>query len=145
MVLTRSQTKLQLEKEMMLIENELQLEKVTQNQNLLEEKAFIDNMRQMLNEFETKREGDMTEKMQFVIQIFEYNNKMLPMLQKFDEPRSIKRFTKYIKCVYEKSVEFQREHTNGRYNELQYKLVCDFLQTIKNCQDLITNDLHFQI
>jgi len=144
MVLTRSQTKLQLEKEMMLIENELQLEKITQNQNLLEEKAFIDNMRQMLKEFETKREGDMTEKMQFVIQIFEYNNRMLQKLQKFDEPR-IKRFTKYIKCVYDKSVEFQREHTNGIYNELQYKLVCDFLQTIKNCQDLITNELHFQI
>ena len=145
MVLTRSQTKLQLEKEMMLIENELQLEKVTQNQNLLEEKAFIDNMRQMLKEFETKREGDMTEKMQFVIQIFEYNNRMLQKLHKFDEPRSIKRFTKYIKCVYDKSVEFQREHTNGIYNELQYKLVCDFLQTIKNCQELITNELHFQI
>jgi hypothetical protein len=131
MVLTRSQT-------------ELQLEKVTQNQNLLEEKAFIYNMRQMLNEFETKREGDMTEKMQFIIQIFEYNNRMLQKLHKFDEPR-IKRFTKYIKCVYEKSVEFQREHTNGIYNELQYNLVCDFLQTIKICQDLITNDLHFQI
>ena len=59
MVLTRSQTKLQLEKEMMLIENELQLDKVTtQNQNLLEEKAFIDNMKQMLNEFE-KRQGDI--------------------------------------------------------------------------------------
>jgi hypothetical protein len=131
MVLTRSQT-------------ELQLEKVTQNQNLLEEKAFIYNMRQMLDEFETKREGDMTEKMLFVIQIFEYNNRMLKKLHKFDEPR-IKRFTKYIKCVYEKSVEFQREHTNGIYNELQYNLVCDFLQTIKICQDLITNDLHFQI
>jgi hypothetical protein len=141
MVLTRSQTKLQLEKEMMLIENELQLDKVTQNQNLLEEKAFIDNMRQMLNEFETKREGDMTEKMQFVIQIFEYNNRMLQKLHKFDQPRSIKRFTKYIKCVYDKSVEFQREHTNGRYNELQYKLVCDFLQTIKNCQELIFSNL----
>lgn len=145
MVLTRSQTKLQLEKEMMLIENELQLEKVTQNQNLLEEKAFIDNMRRMLDEFETKRQGDMTEKMQFITQIFEYNNRMLQKLQKFDQPRSIKRFTKYIKCVYEKSVEFQREHTDGKYNKLQYKLVCDFLQTIKNCQEFITNELHFQI
>ena len=145
MVLTRLQTKLQLEKEMMVIQNELQLEKVTQNQNLLEEKAFIENMRRMLKEFEKKREGDMSEKMNSVMQLFEYNNKMLQKLHKFDEPRSIKKYTKYINCVYEKSLEFQQEHINGIYNEIQYKLVCDFLQTLKKCQELITNELHFQI
>lgn len=144
MVLTRSQTKIQLEKVMMSMQDELQSEKVTQNEYLSEEKAFIENMKQMLNDFETKREGDITEKMKFVVQIFEYNNRMLQKLHKFDEPR-VKRFTKYIKCVYEKSVEFEREHVDGKYNELQYKLVCDFLQTIKNCQDLITNELHFHV
>lgn len=144
MVLTRSQTKLQLEKEMMVMQNELQSEKTTQNQNTSEEKAFVENMNRMLKEYETKRGGDMTEKMQSVNELFEYNIKMLQKLHEFDEQRSVKRFTKYIKCVYEKSVEFQQEHIKGIYDELEYKLVCDFLQTLKNCQDLITNKLHFQ-
>jgi len=130
MVLTRSQSKLQSENEIMIRENEskLQLEK----QMIVKE--FSDNMKQMIKEFENKK--GISEKMQFIIQIFEYNNKMLEKIH-FEEPTMI-RLTIYIKCLYAKCRDFQREHLNGNYDKLEYRLVCDFLQTVRNSQELIT-------
>ena len=109
MVLTRSQTKLQSDKQMMV-------------------KEFANNMTQMTKDFKNKQ--GVNEQMQYIIQIFEYNNKMLEKIH-YDEPA-------YIKCVHAKCREFQREHLNGKYDKLQYKLVCDFLQTLRNSQHLIT-------
>lgn len=130
MVLTRSQSKLQSENEIMVRENEskLQLEKETMV------KEFTDNMKQMVKEFENKQ--GVSEKMQSIIQIFEYNNRMLENIH-FDEPTMI-RLTTYIKCLYAKCREFQREHVIGKYDKLEYRLVCDFLQTLRNSQELIT-------
>ena len=122
MVVTRSQTRSQ---------SKLQKEIVThkQQQQLLERKEFVDNMKGMLKDFENKRGGDMSERMKSIIPIFEYNNRML---QKFDEPC----MTMYIKCVYEKCSEFQKEHNSGLYDKLDYRLVCNFLQILKSCQDI---------
>ena len=110
MVLTRSQTKLQSEKMMMV-------------------KEFSDNMIQMSKDF-VENKGTLSEKMQSIIPIFEYNNKMLDKIH-FNEPT-------YIKGLHAKCGEFQQEHLNGKYDKLEYKLVCDFLQTLKNSQHLVT-------
>jgi len=119
MVLTRSQTKLHSDKQMIV-------------------KEFVNNMKQMIQDFENKR--NVTERMQYIIKILEYNNRML---LKF-EPVTIKRLQRFIKVVYDKCLEFEREHLNGNYDKLQYKLVCDFLQIFRQCQgqcqDLITNE-----
>ena len=110
MVLTRSQTKLQSEKQMIV-------------------KEFSDNMIQMSKDF-VENKGAISEKMRSIIKIFEYNNKMLEKIH-FDEPT-------YIKGLHAKCIEFQREHLNGKYDKLEYKLVCDFLQTLRSSQHLVT-------
>ena len=73
------------------------------------------NMKQMIKEFENKQ--GVSEKMQSITQIFEYNNKMLEKVH-FDEPTII-RLTTYIKNLYAKCREFQREHLNGKYDKLE--------------------------
>jgi flagellar hook-basal body complex protein FliE len=141
MVLTRSQSKLQSDNEIMVRENESKLQSdneimVRENESKKETivKEFTDNMKQMIKDIENKQ--GVSEKMQFIIQMFEYNNKFLEKIH-FDEPTMI-RLTTYIKCVYEKCREFQREHVIGKYDKLEYRLVCDFLQTLRNSQELIT-------
>ena len=124
MVLTRSQTKLQLEKEMIVA------------QKLSEVKTFVVNMTQMLNGL---KETDMDERMQSIIKIFEYNNKMLQKLVDDDDNEaSIKYLINYIKGMYAKCREFHRDYKNGKYKKLQYTTVYDFLQALRKCNDLIT-------
>ena len=134
MVLTRSQTRLLLEKDIIVTENKVK----TKLDIVKFEKEFINNMKQMIQDFENKR--NVTERMQYIIKILEYNNRML---LKF-EPVTIKRLQRFIKVVYDKCLEFEREHLNGNYDKLQYKLVCDFLQIFRQCQgqcqELITNE-----
>jgi tRNA nucleotidyltransferase/poly(A) polymerase len=134
MVLTRSQTRLLLEKDIIVTENKVK----TKLDIVKFEKEFINNMNQMIQDFENKR--NVTERMQYIIKILEYNNRML---LKF-EPVTIKRLQRFIKVVYDKCLEFEREHLNGNYDKLQYKLVCDFLQIFRQCQgqcqELITNE-----
>lgn len=134
MVLTRSQTRLLLEKDIIVTENKVK----TKLDVVKFEKEFINNMNQMIQDFENKR--NVTERMQYIIKILEYNNRML---LKF-EPVTIKRLQRFIKVVYDKCLEFEREHLNGNYDKLQYKLVCDFLQIFRQCQgqcqELITNE-----
>ena len=130
MVLTRSQSKIQSENEIMVRENESKLQ--LDNQMIVKE--FTDNMNQMIKELKNKK--GVSENMQSITQIFKYNNKMLEKIH-FDEPTMMD-FTTYIKRLYAKCREFQREHVNGNYDKLEYILVCDLLQTVRNSQELIT-------
>ena len=130
MVLTRSQSKIQSDNEIMVRENESKLQ--LENQMIVKE--FNDNMKQMIKELENKK--GVSENMQSITQIFKYNNKMLEKIH-FDESTMMD-FTTYIKCLYAKCREFQREHVIGKYDKLEYRLVCDFLQTLRNSQELIT-------
>ena len=135
MVLTRSQT---------LLQSKLQLEKEMALQNTVKntttfEKTFIENMKQMIDDFNDNPTKNMTEKVQSVMKIYEYNNKML------GEIGHNARFTKYVKCIYEKSLEFEKQHKDGIFDKIQYKIVCDFMANLKKCQEFITNELHVQM
>ena len=124
MVLTRSQTKIQLEKEMIVAHKQSEV------------KTFVVNITQMINEL---KETDIGERMKCIIKIFEYNNKMLQKLVDDDDNEaSIKWLINYIKGMYAKCREFTRDYNNGKYNKLEYTTVYDFLQALKKCNKLIT-------
>lgn len=103
------------------------------------DKTFIENMKQMIDDFNSDPTKNITEKVKSVMKIYEYNNQML------GEIGHNARFTKYVKCIYEKSLEFEQQQKDGLFDEIQYKIVCDFMATLKKCQDFITNELHFQM
>lgn len=134
MVLTRSQYKLQLENESRSV-NKLKSDIVS---NSLD-KEYIHNTKILVNDFE--KAITIQGKMEIVKKITEYNIKMFPQFQ----PETLRHFTHLIKTFYKKCLEFEQQHTEGIYNKIQYKIVCDFIESVKKYKELIINDLKIQI
>lgn len=139
MVLTRSQSKLLAERGA----NNTPI----QSKSIPIHKEFTNNIKSMLNDYEEQKKIEknkkpiecVTDNMKICLNMYEYINKMLHHF------KDNKRFEIFIRCIYEKSLEFEQEHKKGVYDEIPYKLVCDFLASIKKSQHLIVNDLQIKV
>ncbi len=141
MVLTRSQSRLfAAKKEIEGNGTSTSIKKETKTLSIDDEFVYI--MKKMIKDhenIEVKDKNFQKEKVRTCLQIFEYVNKMIPRF------KVNKRFTRFIKCVYDKCLSFENDIAVGICDNVPYKLVCDIKTSIKKCKDIIINDLKFEV
>lgn len=141
MVLTRSQSRsLAVKKEIEGNGTSTSIKKETKTLSMEDE--FVYTIKKMINDHETidvKNKNHQIEKVRTCSHIFEYVNKMIPLL------KGNKIFNVFIKGVYAKCLSFEKDIAVGICDKVPYKLVCDITKNIKKCKDIIIKDLEIQV